>query len=115
MRITDIQVRVLRYEYPAGAGFTFAGGFCDARLSCLIQVHTDENVSGIGSVYSHPGLIRYIVESHLRDLLVGEDPRNIAALWDRAYKATRWYGRKGAALSAIGGIDTALWDIRGKL
>jgi L-alanine-DL-glutamate epimerase-like enolase superfamily enzyme len=84
-------------------------------LSSLIQVHTDENVSGVGSVYSHPGLIRYIVESHLRDLLVGEDPRNVQAVWDRAYKATRWYGRKGGALSAIGGIDTALWDIRGKL
>jgi D-galactarolactone cycloisomerase len=30
------------------------------------------------------------------------------------YKLTRWYGRKGAALSAIGALDTAFWDLRGK-
>ena len=30
------------------------------------------------------------------------------------YGLTRWYGRKGAAVSAIGGVDIALWDLRGK-
>jgi D-galactarolactone cycloisomerase len=31
------------------------------------------------------------------------------------YSLTRWYGRKGAAISALGAIDTALWDLRGKI
>jgi D-galactarolactone cycloisomerase len=31
------------------------------------------------------------------------------------YTLSRWYGRKGAALSALGGVDSALWDLRGKL
>ena len=35
-------------------------------------------------------------------------------LWERMYGLTRWYGRKGAAMSALGGVDTALWDLRGK-
>jgi L-alanine-DL-glutamate epimerase-like enolase superfamily enzyme len=30
------------------------------------------------------------------------------------YNTTRWYGRKGAAMTALGAIDTALWDLRGK-
>ena len=30
------------------------------------------------------------------------------------YSVTRWYGRKGAAMSALGGVDMALWDLRGK-
>ena len=114
MRITGIQVATLRYEYPEGAGFRFAGGYCNGRLSCLITVHTDSHISGIGSVYSHPALVSKIVADHLQPMLLGEDPLQLEALWDRCYRITRWYGRKGAAVSALGGIDTALWDIRGK-
>ncbi|MCL4850552.1 MAG: mandelate racemase/muconate lactonizing enzyme family protein [Bryobacterales bacterium] len=115
MKITDLEVIVLRYEYPPGGGFWFAGGYCNARLSCLVMVHTDEGISGMGSVYSHPDLTRTIVEGHLRDLLLGEDPCEVERLQDLTYRATRWYGRKGVAVTALGGLDTALWDIRGKV
>jgi L-alanine-DL-glutamate epimerase-like enolase superfamily enzyme len=115
LRITGIEVTTLRYEYPDGAGFRFSGGYCNGRLSSLVQVHTDTNVTGIGSVYSHPGLVSEIIEEHLQPMLLGEDPRQVEALWDRCYRITRWYGRKGVAVSALGGIDVALWDIRGKI
>ncbi len=114
MRIEGIEVATLRYEYPEGGGFRFAGGYCSGRLSCLIKVHTDAHISGIGSVYSHPVLVSKIVLDHLQPMLLGEDPLEVEALWDRCYRVTRWYGRKGVAVSALGGIDTALWDIRGK-
>jgi L-alanine-DL-glutamate epimerase-like enolase superfamily enzyme len=114
LKITDIEVITLCFRYPSGEGFQFAGGYCDARLSCLVRVCTDGGVTGIGSVYSHPELVRSIVEGQLRDLLVGEDPQNVETLWQRSYGITRWYGRKGAAVSALGGVDMALWDIRGK-
>lgn len=114
MRITDVQVITLRCEYPPDEGFWFCGGYCTGRLSCLVRVHTDAGITGIGSVYSHPDLVRTIVEGQLRDFLLGEDPCDFEALWDRGYGLTRWYGRKGAAVSALGGVDTALWDIRGK-
>jgi D-galactarolactone cycloisomerase len=115
LRITGIQVATLRYEYPLGKGFHFAGGYCTGRLSCLVQVHTDTHITGIGSVYSHPALVATIIAEHLQPMLLGEDPLEVEALWDRCYRITRWYGRKGVALSALGGIDTALWDIRGKI
>ena len=47
-------------------------------------------------------------------MLVGEDPTEVEALWEKMYALTRWYGRKGAALSALGGVDMALWDLRGQ-
>ena len=50
----------------------------------------------------------------LHDLLVGEDPLEVEKIWEQPYRLTRWYGRKGAAMSALGGVDIALWDIRGK-
>jgi L-alanine-DL-glutamate epimerase-like enolase superfamily enzyme len=59
--------------------------------------------------------VRCIVEGNLRDLLLGDDPTEVEAIWDKIYRITRWYGRKGAAMSALGAVDTALWDIRGKV
>lgn len=92
-----------------------AAGWCNARVTTLVRVHTNAGISGIGSVYSHPDLVRVIVQNHLQEMLIGQDPLEVEALWEMNYDLTRWYGRKGAAISAIGGIDTALWDIRGKV
>ena len=114
LKITQIEVVSLRHEYPAGQGFQFAGGYCNGRLSCLVFVHTDAGLTGLGSVYSHPTLVTSIIEDHLQPLLLYQDPLQVEKLWDRCYGLTRWYGRKGVAVSALGGIDTALWDIRGK-
>ncbi len=114
MIITDIEVINLHFEYPADKRFSYAGGTCTGRLTSLVRVYTDSGLVGLGSVYSHPGLVRSIIEDQLRPLLIGEDPLEIDKLWERCYGITRWYGRKGVAVSALGGIDIALWDIRGK-
>ena len=115
MRIANLEVVNLQFTYPPGQEFQFAGGCCTGRLSSLIRVTTDSGTMGIGSVYSHPALVRAIVEDQLRDILVGEDPLEVESIWEKSYRVTRWYGRKGAAISALGGIDIALWDIRGKV
>ncbi len=114
MKIDSLEVINLRYEYPAAQRFAYAGGTCTGRLSSLILVHTDTGQLGIGSAYSHPGLIALIVKQQLEPLLRGRDPREVEFLWERMYAVTRWYGRKGAAMSALGGLDVAFWDLRGK-
>ena len=114
MKIRSVEVIALCFTYPPEQAFRFAGGLCAGRLTCLVKVRTDTGAIGLGSVYSHPDLVRTVVEGQLRDFLIGEDPTHIERLWDRMYSVTRWYGRKGAAMSALGGIDMALWDLRGK-
>lgn len=114
VRIRDITTTTLRYEYPAGRGFDYAGGTCTARVSTLVRVTTDSELTGIGSVYSHPDLVRSIIEEQLLPLLGGQDATDVEGIRQRCYSVTRWYGRKGAAVSALGGIDMALWDLRGK-
>jgi L-alanine-DL-glutamate epimerase-like enolase superfamily enzyme len=114
MKITDINVVNLYYAYPRGGGFQYAGGVATGRLTSLVRVKTDEGIEGIGSAYSNPDMVRCVVEGNLRDLLTGDDPTEVSALWHKMYVITRWYGRKGAAMSALGAVDTALWDIRGK-
>jgi L-rhamnonate dehydratase len=60
------------------------------------------------------GAACYIIENHLRDLLIGADALNVELLWDQMFSSTSFYGRKGVAIQAISGIDLALWDLSGK-
>jgi L-alanine-DL-glutamate epimerase-like enolase superfamily enzyme len=116
MEIRDVEVIALRV--PGWTADSFDGSYDD----CVIKVHTDAGITGLGEVDSVPAVIRAIVEappSHvhargLKSVLVGQDPTRIEELWERMYEATSYYGRRGAVIHAISGIDIALWDIRGK-
>jgi L-alanine-DL-glutamate epimerase-like enolase superfamily enzyme len=114
MRIEDIEVTNLHTDYPERRGFRYAGGLVTSRVTSLVKVRTDSGATGLGAVYSHPDLVRIIIEKHLKPLLLGDDPTDVEILWDKMYALTRWYGRKGAAISALGGLDMAFWDLRGK-
>ena len=50
----------------------------------------------------------------LRDCVLGEDPLEREHLWQRMYEGSIFFGRRGAAIEAMSGIDLALWDIAGK-
>ena len=114
MRIEHVEAINLLHAYPEQHRFQYGGGICDARLTTLIVVRTECGAVGVGSVYSYPALVYLIVREQLAAVLVGEDPTEVEALWEKMYALTRWYGRKGAALSALGGVDMALWDLRGQ-
>ena len=114
VRIELVEAINLLHRYPERLRFQYGGGICDARLTTLILVHTECGAVGVGSVYSYPALVYLIVREQLAAVLVGEDPTEVEALWEKMYALTRWYGRKGAALSALGGVDMALWDLRGQ-
>ncbi len=114
MNIEDIEVINLRYEIPEERRMSYAGGQITGRLTSLVRVTTSDGQVGWGSAYSHPELVRIVIEDHLKPLLLGDDAREVEALWSKMYQATRWYGRKGVALSALGALDIAFWDLRGK-
>jgi L-rhamnonate dehydratase len=88
----------------------------------LIKVTTDAGIIGWGEVDGCPLVTKAVVDapfSHnlatgLRELLVGQDPLEITRLWKRMYEGTLYFGREGAAIQAMAGIDLALWDIKGK-
>lgn len=116
MKITHIEVTELRV--PGWEGKTFDGSYDN----CIVQVHTDEGLTGISEVDSVPAVIRAIVEakrSHthamgLKSVLLGRDPAQVETIWDEMYDATSYYGRRGAVIHAISAVDIALWDLRGK-
>jgi L-rhamnonate dehydratase len=88
----------------------------------LIRIDTDAGITGWGEVDGCPWVVKAIIEapmSHtlvtgLRALLIGEDPLETGRLWQKMYERTLYYGRDGAVIQAMAGIDLALWDIKGK-
>ena len=74
------------------------------------RVYADNGLFGIGRGGS-PGLIEQV----FAPLLVGEDPRRTARLWQRMYDAAWGFGGPGrSAMGTIGALDVALWDLLGK-
>jgi L-alanine-DL-glutamate epimerase-like enolase superfamily enzyme len=51
----------------------------------------------------------------LEEMLLGEDPLNVEAIWEKLYVGSIMTGRRGLGICAIGAIDMALWDLRGKI
>jgi L-alanine-DL-glutamate epimerase-like enolase superfamily enzyme len=116
LKITDVEAIILRQP---DVDTSKADGSQDALI---IRVHTDEGITGIGEVDSLPSVIKAIVDappshavaSGLKHLLVGENPLEIDRLWEKMYRGSIYYGRRGPAIHAMSGIDIALWDIKGK-
>ena len=86
----------------------------NALGSCIVEVIAEDGTSGIGvTTAGEPGC--YIVENHLSRFVEGEDPRNVEQIWDKMWRSTINYGRKGLPLQAISAVDLAIWDLLGKL
>lgn len=85
--------------------------------TALIKVETDAGIIGWGEAQSPlaPEIVCTIVRTLLAPILIGQDPMAHEALWASMYNAMRVRGHTGSfLLDAIAGIDTALWDIKGK-
>ncbi len=60
------------------------------------------------------GVAKEIIDLYLAPLVTGGDPWDYELLWQRMYRATHAWGRKGIAMAAISGVDIAIWDLLGK-
>jgi galactonate dehydratase len=80
-----------------------------------LLLHTDDGLTGLGEPYleNHPHSVIAEVR-RLEPLLLGQDPRRIEALWATLYNAGLGYKGGPVTMSAISGIDMALWDLAGK-
>lgn len=116
MKITDIECHIL-----------VAPGLRDDATSSsqdniVVLVHTDSGITGIGETDVGPWIAKAVIESPsshtmalgIKDLLIGQDPFDTTALWEKIYVSTCMSTRRGAGICAIGAIDMALWDIKGK-
>ena len=80
----------------------------------LLKIETDEGIVGWGEPVIE-GRARTVetAVAEFSELLIGQDPRRINDLWQAMYRGSFYRGGP-ILMSAIAGIDQALWDIKGK-
>ena len=115
MKITQIICQVLRLE-------TVEAKTAGTQDTLLIRIRTDSGLEGIGEVDSSPEVAKAVIDapfSHniacgLREMLIGENPLDTRRLWEKMYRQTMYFGRRAVVITAMAGIDLALWDLKGK-
>ncbi len=116
MKITDIKTHVL--STPLDEPFAFSQGWVMKRGTMIVELITDEGITGWGEALCHglqpPEIAETIVQVALKPILLGQDPFDVDVLWERMYNLTRPFGQKGAVLNAIASVDIAIWDCLGR-
>jgi mannonate dehydratase len=86
------------------------------RNFVTLKIETDEGVYGLGDATLNGrelSVVSYL-EAHVIPCLIGRDPHQIEDIWQYLYRGAYW--RRGpVTMSAIAAVDTALWDIKGKV
>lgn len=132
MKITNVEAFWLRCPIPKEKQHRSDYGLLTDFDMTLVVVTTDSGLQGFGEAKAAVGSsgvcasIVTCVEKELKPLLVGKDARHISRIWEHVYNGTRDHyalsrgrkfpilGRRGLTISAMSGVDTALWDLKGK-
>lgn len=92
--------------------------YSDHIESLLVRIRTDDGSEGWGESQAPvvPEAVRELVERALASVIIGQDVRQVEALWRDMYDSMRDRGHTtGFMLDAIAGVDQALWDLNGRL
>ena len=132
MKIKSVKATWLHVPIPETRQHRSDFGKVDSFDSALIRIETESGVIGYGEAKAQVGsasnnhALCALIEQELGPQLLGEDARDISRLWDVMYNGVRAHyaierghvfpvlGRRGITVSAISGVDMALWDILGK-
>jgi D-galactarolactone cycloisomerase len=112
MKITHIDGYPL--DFPQQPPWAYAKGWVTSAPALLIEVHTDEGISGWGEGYGPPAPTLAMIRSLCGPVVIGADPFRTEDLWSRLYHDARDFAAASGAMAAISAIDIACWDIKGK-
>lgn len=79
-----------------------------------VVAEAEDGTWGLG-LSNHATPVERVINAHFAPLLTGQDCMAIEKCWDVMRRASSAYGTAGLASYAISGVDTALWDLKGKL
>ena len=117
MRITDVRAYPSSFPVPPARQVALGIGTAVKRDAVLVKVSTDDGISGWGEAHhgrAHTAVAK-LIDTTLRQLVLGMDPRETVSVWERMYRfQLASHGMGAGACLAMSGIDMALWDIRGK-
>ena len=114
MKIVDVRARVMKSSVPefhVGGGVSF-----DLDLaSTIVEIESDEGIIGRGETTLARGqgpeeTNARAVANSFKPMLLGEDPRDIRALWEKLWSYTKSIGYYGP----MSALDQALWDLKAR-
>ncbi len=114
MKITDIKAMVIKMPFVKR---DLPLSTHTSRTLVIVKVLTDEGISGLGEAFASKNSETTVVkciESMLKPACLGKNPLAIAGLWEELFRTFYHAGHGGVTISALSGIETALWDIAGK-
>lgn len=111
MKIERIHTHILDYELDQA--FESASMRFERRQHCLVEVVCDDGTTGWGECLGPAKANAAVVETYAA-ALIGRNPLETEKLWLDLYNRLRDQGQRGLTVTALSGIDIALWDIKGK-
>ncbi|HVK90062.1 MAG TPA: mandelate racemase/muconate lactonizing enzyme family protein [Mycoplana sp.] len=111
MRIAAVRTHLL--DHRLTVPFESASMRFDRRAHVLVEIECDDGTIGWGECLG-PARANAAVVASYAPWLIGSDPLETEKIWARLYNALRDQGQRGLTVTALSGIDIALWDIKGR-
>lgn len=111
MKIAEVRTHLL--EHKLDVAFESASMRFDRRAHILVEIVCDDGTTGWGECLGPARPNAAVVQAYT-NWLIGENPLETEKIWARLYNALRDQGQRGLTITALSGIDIALWDIKGK-
>jgi len=131
-RIEHVEAWWLQAPIPPERQHTSDFGRMPDFNTCLVRVTDEDGMAGYGEAKVHVGsgghyaAVRTTIERELGPAILGQEAGDIHRIWSLLYNGSRAHhatasgrshpvlGRRGVTISAISGIDIALWDLLGR-
>ncbi len=110
-RIASVRTHLL--EHRLDRQFESSFSRFESRAHCLVEVTTEDGTSGWGECLG-PMRLNAAVVAAMAPLLLGRDALDHETLWLHLYSQFRDQGQRGLAVTALSGIEIALWDLKGR-
>ncbi|MBI4628991.1 MAG: mandelate racemase/muconate lactonizing enzyme family protein [Candidatus Rokubacteria bacterium] len=117
MKIAEVKATPTSFPVPPEASVTLGIGRTVKRDAVVVKVTADDGRVGWGEAHHGraPGAVAHLVNTTLRQLVLGQDAMDAVGVWQRVYtKQLGSHGMGAGAAIALSGVDMALWDLRGK-
>ena len=80
----------------------------------VVEVETSDGHIGIGNAALSPKPCKSVVDNYLKPAIIGESIWVYEHIWQKMYRQTLAWGRKGVGMTGISAVDIAIWDAIGK-
>jgi D-galactarolactone cycloisomerase len=111
MRIAEVKTHVLEAKLSEPFGWSFQS--TGVRATCLVEVICEDGTTGWGECFG-PARLNAPIVAAFRDHVRGMDPLASERIWMHLYNQFRDQGQRGLTITALSGLDIALWDIKGR-